>query len=114
MTPIDSAARQDETAAARHEATRTARQSPYLIATSVALALCVPLLCVAFIGLRTPQIEHEAFINLSGIARLPARQRIEDMQVRLKSAVPCQSLQVEELFVQAVEQAVSDSRQAMA
>lgn len=53
-------------------------------------------------------------ILLSGIARLPARQRIEDMQVRLKSAVPCQSLQVEELFVQAVEQAVSDSRQAMA
>lgn len=53
-------------------------------------------------------------ILLSGIARLPARQRIEDMQVRLKSAVPCQSLQVEELFVQAVEQTVSDSRQAMA
>ncbi|MFN3770238.1 hypothetical protein ACMHYQ_11585 [Ectopseudomonas guguanensis] len=53
-------------------------------------------------------------ILLSGIARMPVRQKIEDMQVRLRSAVPAQSLIVEEFFVQAVELANSESRQAMA
>nr|WP_029766919.1 hypothetical protein [Pseudomonas sp. P818] len=53
-------------------------------------------------------------ILLSGIARMPVRQKIEDMQVRLRSAVPAQSLVVEEFFVQAVELASSESRQAMA
>lgn len=53
-------------------------------------------------------------ILLSGIARMPVRQRIEDMQVRLRSAVPAQSLVVEEFFVQAVELANSENRQAMA
>jgi hypothetical protein len=53
-------------------------------------------------------------ILLSGIARMPVRQKIEDMQVRLRSAVPAQSLVVEEFFVQAVELASSENRQAMA
>jgi hypothetical protein len=53
-------------------------------------------------------------ILLSGIARMPVRQKIEDMQVRLRSAVPAQSLVVEEFFVQAVELTISESRQAMA
>lgn len=53
-------------------------------------------------------------ILLSGIARLPVRQKIEEMQVRLRSAVPAQSLVVEEFFVQAVELANSDGLQAMA
>lgn len=53
-------------------------------------------------------------ILLSGIARLPVRQRIEEMQVRLRSAVPTPSLVVEEFFVQAVEPANSDGLQAMA
>ncbi|MDP9941757.1 hypothetical protein [Ectopseudomonas alcaliphila] len=53
-------------------------------------------------------------ILLSGIARIPVRLKIEDMQVRLRSAVPAQSLVVEEFFVQAVELANSESRQAMA
>ena len=53
-------------------------------------------------------------ILLSGIARLPVRQRIEEMQVRLRSAVPAQSLVVEEFFVQAVEPANSEGLQAMA
>lgn len=53
-------------------------------------------------------------ILLSGIARMPVRQKIEEMQVRLRSAVPAQSLIVEEFFVQAVELANSESRQAMA
>jgi len=53
-------------------------------------------------------------ILLSGIARIPVRLKIEDMQVRLRSAVPAQSVVVEEFFVQAVELANSESRQAMA
>lgn len=53
-------------------------------------------------------------ILLSGVARMPVRLKIEDMQVRLRSAVPAQSLVVEEFFVQAVELANSESRQAMA
>ncbi|VXC23204.1 hypothetical protein [Pseudomonas sp. 8O] len=53
-------------------------------------------------------------ILLSGIARMPVRLKIEDMQVRLRSAVPAQSLVVEEFFVQAVELVNSESRQAMA
>lgn len=53
-------------------------------------------------------------ILLSGVARMPVRLKIEDMQVRLRSAEPAQSLVVEEFFVQAVELANSGSRQAMA
>ncbi len=53
-------------------------------------------------------------VMLSGIARLPVKQKIEDMQVRLRSAVPVQALIVEELFVQAVEQANSSAQQALA
>lgn len=53
-------------------------------------------------------------ILLSGIARLPVKQKIEDMQVRLRSAVATPAIAVEELFVQAVELAQHDSRQALA
>ncbi len=53
-------------------------------------------------------------ILLSGVARLPVKQKIEDMQIRLRSAVSTQSLVVEELFVQAVELARNDNRQAIA
>lgn len=53
-------------------------------------------------------------VMLSGIARLPMKHKIEDMQVRLRSAVPAQTLVVEELFVQAVEILDAASRQAMA
>ena len=53
-------------------------------------------------------------VMLSGIARLPMKQKIEDMQVRLRSAVPAQTLIVEELFVQAVEVLDAASRQALA
>ncbi|MFY1021473.1 hypothetical protein [Ectopseudomonas khazarica] len=60
------------------------------------------------------KVNAQGKILLSGIARMPVRQKIEDMQVRLRSAVPAQSLVVEEFFVQAVEQASSESRQALA
>src|SRR3990167_66199 len=42
-------------------------------------------------------------ILLSGVARLPVKQKIEDMQIRLRSAVPATTLVVEELFIQAVD-----------
>jgi hypothetical protein len=53
-------------------------------------------------------------ILLSGVARLPVKQKIEDMQVRLRSAVTTQSLVFEELFVQAVELPQASTRQATA
>ncbi|MCY1271574.1 hypothetical protein D9M68_446250 [compost metagenome] len=53
-------------------------------------------------------------ILLAGIARLPFRQKIEQMQVRLRSAVPIKGLLVDELFVQAVEQAEAANQQARA
>ena len=52
-------------------------------------------------------------VLLSGIARLPVKQKIQQAEVFLRSAVPAQSLLVEELFVQAVEQVNSDKRQAL-
>lgn len=53
-------------------------------------------------------------VMLSGVARLPVKQKIEDMQIRLRSAVQVQGLIVEELFVQAVEQLNSQAQQALA
>lgn len=46
---------------------------------------------------------------LSGIARLPVAQRIEDMQIRLRSAQQQVEVKVEELFVQAVEPTVAQT-----
>ncbi|ARS48264.1 MULTISPECIES: hypothetical protein [Pseudomonadaceae] len=60
------------------------------------------------------KVNAQGKILLSGIARMPVKQKIEDMQVRLRSAVPAQTMVVEEFFVQAVELASSESRQAMA
>jgi hypothetical protein len=53
-------------------------------------------------------------VMLSGVARLPVKQAIEDMQVRLRCAVSASSLIVEELFVQAVELAQTERRKALA
>lgn len=60
------------------------------------------------------KVNQHSKILLSGVARLPVKQKIEDMQVRLHSAVSANSLIVEELFLQAVELAQADSRQALA
>jgi hypothetical protein len=60
------------------------------------------------------KVNGHSKVMLSGIARLPMKTKIEDMQVRLRSAVPTQTLIVEELFVQAVELVDAASRQAMA
>ncbi len=48
-------------------------------------------------------------ILLSGIARLPVAQRIEDMQIRLRSAHLQVDVKVEELFVQAVEATIAQT-----
>lgn len=53
-------------------------------------------------------------VMLSGVARLPVKQKIEDMQIRLRSAVAVQGLIVEELFVQAVESSANSAQQALA
>lgn len=60
------------------------------------------------------KVNAQGKILLSGIARMPFKQRIEDMQVRLRSAVPAATLVVEEFFVQAVELNSSENRQALA
>ncbi|MDA7086061.1 hypothetical protein PH586_06640 [Pseudomonas sp. SA3-5] len=60
------------------------------------------------------KVSPHAKILLSGVARLPVRKKIEDMQIRLRSAVPTATLVVEELFIQAVEATRQNSRQASA
>ncbi|WP_152221538.1 hypothetical protein [Pseudomonas sp. SCB32] len=55
-------------------------------------------------------VNAQSRILLSGIARLPFRQRIEDMQVRLRTAIGLSRLVVEELFIQAVEPQESPAR----
>jgi hypothetical protein len=53
-------------------------------------------------------------ILLSGVARLPVKKKIEDMQIRLRSAIPAATLVVEELFIQAVEASRQNIHQASA
>jgi hypothetical protein len=53
-------------------------------------------------------------VLLSGIARMGIKQNLQQVQIFLRSAVPAQSMLVEELFVQAVEQISSNSRQVSA
>lgn len=55
-------------------------------------------------------VNAQSRILLSGIARLPFNQRIEDMQVKLRTAINLSRLVVEELFVQAVEPQESAAR----
>ncbi|MES2819362.1 MAG: hypothetical protein V4812_10305 [Pseudomonadota bacterium] len=53
-------------------------------------------------------------ILLSGVARLPVKFKIEEVQLRLRSAVPATSVVVEELFVQPVELIEDASQQVRA
>jgi hypothetical protein len=67
---------------------------------------------------REVAVEHskvgvQGKVLLSGIARLGMKQNVQNVQVFLRTAVPAQSMLVEELFVQAVEPAKSDKRQAL-
>lgn len=65
--------------------------------------------------LRSINLDHakvgvQGRILLSGIARLPVTQRIEDMQIRLRSAQSQVEVKVEELFVQAAEPTIAQTR----
>lgn len=65
--------------------------------------------------LREVAVDHgtvnaQSRILLSGVARLAFGQRIEDMQVKLRTAINLSRLVVEELFVQPVEQQESAAR----
>jgi hypothetical protein len=67
---------------------------------------------------REVAVEHskvgaQGKVLLSGIARLAIKHNLQNVQVFLRTAVPAQSMLVEELFVQAVEQAQSTKRQAL-
>ncbi|MBM7059763.1 hypothetical protein JQX08_03515 [Pseudomonas sp. UL073] len=53
-------------------------------------------------------------ILLSGIARLPVKQQVREMQIHLRAAVTVRSLIVEELFAQAVEQRASEAQRVLA
>ena len=69
--------------------------------------------------LRSVNLDHAKVgaqdkILLSGVARLPVAQRIEEMQIRLRSALPRLEVKVEELFVQAVEPTVAPALIAQA
>ncbi|PTU72757.1 hypothetical protein [Pseudomonas mangrovi] len=71
-------------------------------------------------ALREVSVDHgkvnsHGKILLSGIARMPVKQKLEEVLICLRSAVPAKALIVEELFVQAVEPAnAQDDSQAMA
>lgn len=99
---------------ARPQGGGTSRHSEFNVATWLQLpglaTLPVSLLLTYLDGdqQREVAVEHgkvnaQGKIMLSGVARLPHRQRLSDVQVRLRSAVPIRGLIVEELFVQAAD-----------
>jgi len=53
-------------------------------------------------------------ILLSGVARLPVRQRIDDLQIHLRPAAAVPAIRVEELFVDPVAAVVSARQTARA
>lgn len=56
------------------------------------------------------KVNGQGKILLSGVARLPHKQKISDMQIRLRSAVAVRGLIVEELFVQAADPVSADNK----
>ena len=61
------------------------------------------------------KVNSHGKILLSGVARMPVKQKLEQAQICLRSAIAAQALIVEELFVQAVEPSNSrDNRLAQA
>ena len=55
-------------------------------------------------------VNTQSRILLSGVARLPYTQRIEDAQIKLRAAVALSRVIAEEVFMQAVEQRESSTR----
>lgn len=61
------------------------------------------------------KVNSHGKILLSGVARMPVKQKLQQAQICLRSAIAAQALIVEELFVQAVEPSNSrDNRLAQA
>lgn len=48
------------------------------------------------------RIDPQQRILLSGVARLPVKQKLEGVELRLRSAVPAQSIKIEDIFVQPI------------
>ena len=48
------------------------------------------------------RIDPQQRILLSGVARLPVKQKLADVELRLRSAVTPQSVRIEEIFIQPV------------
>lgn len=55
-------------------------------------------------------VNAQSRILLSGVARLPFSQRIEDAQIKVRAAVALSRVIAEEIFMQAVEQQQSTAR----
>lgn len=53
------------------------------------------------------RIDPRQRILLSGVARLPVQQKLEDVELRLRSAVAPQSIRIEDIFVQPVASALA-------
>jgi hypothetical protein len=66
------------------------------------------------IAVEHSKVGAQGKVLLSGVARLGVKQNLQNVQVFLRTAVPAQCMLVEELFVQAVEPAKNDKRQALA
>ena len=58
-------------------------------------------------------VNKQSRILLSGVARLPFSQRIEEAQIKLRAAVPLSRVIAEEVFMQAVEQQAGAARPAV-
>lgn len=58
-------------------------------------------------------VNKQSRILLSGVARLPFSQRIEEAQIKLRAAVPLSRVISVEVFMQAVEQQAGAARPAV-
>lgn len=65
------------------------------------------------IAVEHSKVGAQGKVLLSGVARLGVKHKLQNVQVFLRTAVPAQSMLVEELFVQAVEPAKNDKRHAL-
>jgi hypothetical protein len=65
------------------------------------------------IAVEHSKVGAQGKVLLSGIARLGVKHNLHNVHIFLRTAVPAQSMLVEELFVQAVEPIKHDKRQAL-
>ncbi len=65
------------------------------------------------IAIEHSKVGAQGKVLLSGVARLGVKQNLKNIQVFMRTAVPAQSMLVEEFFVQAVEPIKPAKRQAL-